>query len=41
MTTGVTTQEEVSQAYQQMLAEMQAEDFSAVGFYLVVWGKKP
>ena len=41
VTTGVTTQEEVSQAYQQLLAEMQAEDFSAVGFYLVVWGKKP
>ena len=41
VTTGVTTQEEVSQAYQQMLAEMRAEDFSAVGFYLVVWGKKP
>ena len=41
VTTGVTTQEEGTQVYQQMLAEMQAEDFSAVGFYLVVWGKKP
>jgi len=41
VTTGVGTQEEVSQVYQQMFAEMQAEDFSAVGFYLVAWGKKP
>jgi ubiquinone/menaquinone biosynthesis C-methylase UbiE len=41
VSTGAATQAEVSQAYQQMLADMQAEDFSAVGFYLVVWGKKP
>jgi ubiquinone/menaquinone biosynthesis C-methylase UbiE len=41
VTTGAATQEEASQLYQQVLADMQAEDFSAVGFYLVVWGKKP
>ena len=38
---GVTTQEEVEQLYQQMQGEMHADDFSAVGFYLTVWGKKP
>lgn len=35
------TQDEVTQTYQQMLAEMQAESFCAVGFYLVVWSTKP
>jgi len=38
---GLTTQEEVEQTYQQMLAELQAEDFGGVGFYLTVWGRKP
>lgn len=38
---GVTTQEEVDQVYQQMLAEMRSDSFCAVGFYLTVWGKKP
>ncbi len=39
--TGVTTQEEVEQLYQQMQVEMQSDDFCAVGFYLTVCGKKP
>ncbi len=38
---GVTTQEEVEQVYQQMLSELQAEDFLAVAFWLTVWGNKP
>ncbi len=37
---GVTTQEEVEQVYQQMLSEVQAEDFLAVAFWLTVWGNK-
>jgi len=27
--------------YQQMLSELQAEDFLAVAFWLTVWGNKP
>jgi len=38
---GVTTQEEVDQVYQQMLAEMRSDSFCAVGFNLTAWGKKP
>jgi len=38
---GVTTQQEVEQLYQQLLVELQAEDFGGVGFYLTVEGKKP
>jgi ubiquinone/menaquinone biosynthesis C-methylase UbiE len=38
---GATTQEEVEQVYQQMLAEMQASDFCGVAFYLSVCGVKP
>ncbi|MGI9059693.1 MAG: class I SAM-dependent methyltransferase [Ktedonobacteraceae bacterium] len=38
---GVTTPEEVEQVYQQMLSELQAEDFLAVAFWLTVWGNKP
>ncbi len=34
-------QEEIEQVYQQMLTEMQADDFGGVGFYLTVWGRKP
>ncbi len=39
--TGVTTQEAVEQAYQQMLPEMQSEDFCAGAFSLTVWGTTP
>jgi len=39
--TGVTTQEEVEQTYQQMLSEMQSEDLCAGAFSLTVWGTKP
>jgi hypothetical protein len=38
---GVTTQGEVEQVYQQMLSELQSEDFLAVAFWLTVWGTKP
>lgn len=38
---GVTTQEEVEQVYQQMLAEMQADNFCGVAFYLNVCGVRP
>jgi hypothetical protein len=41
MRTGVTTQEEVEQTYQQMLSEMQSDDFCAGAFSLTVWGTKP
>ena len=39
--TGVTTQEAVAQTYQQMLSEMQSDDFCAGAFSLTVWGTKP
>lgn len=39
--TGVTTQETVEQAYQQMLSEMQSDDFCAGAFSLTVWGTRP
>lgn len=38
---GVTTQEDVSWVYQNMLAEMLSDDFNAIWFYLSVWGKRP
>ncbi len=37
---GVTTQQEVEQVYQQMLSEIQSDDFGAVAFSLTVLGKK-
>lgn len=39
--TGVTTQEEVNQLYQQTLEEMQSEDFCGIFFFLTAWGTKP
>ena len=39
--TGVTTQETVDQTYQQMLSEMQSDDFCAGAFSLTVWGTRP
>jgi hypothetical protein len=39
--TGVTTQQEVEQTYQQMLSEMQSDDFCAGAFSLTVWGTRP
>ncbi len=39
--TGVTTPEEVEQTYQQMLSEMQSDDFCAGAFSLTVWGTRP
>ena len=39
--TGVTTPEAVEQTYQQMLSEMQSDDFCAGAFSLTVWGTKP
>jgi len=38
---GVTTQEAVEQTYQQMLSEMQSDDFCAGAFSLTVWGTRP
>jgi ubiquinone/menaquinone biosynthesis C-methylase UbiE len=38
---GVTTPEAVEQTYQQMLSEMQSDDFCAGAFSLTVWGTKP
>ena len=39
--TGVTTQAEVDQLYDQMLVEMRNEDFCGLAYLLTVWGKKP
>jgi ubiquinone/menaquinone biosynthesis C-methylase UbiE len=39
--TGVTTAQAVEQTYQQMLSEMQSDDFCAGAFSLIVWGTKP
>lgn len=39
--TGVATQAEVDQLYQQMRAEMQREDFRGLLFPLTAWGQKP
>ena len=38
---GVATSEEIEQAYQHMLADMQSERFTANAFSLTVWGIKP
>jgi SAM-dependent methyltransferase len=38
---GVATQAELEQLYQQAVAEMQQEDFCAVGTLLTVWGRQP
>jgi ubiquinone/menaquinone biosynthesis C-methylase UbiE len=38
---GVATQEEVEQAYQQMLIEMLKDDFKGMWYLLTAWGKKP
>lgn len=38
---GVTTQEEIDLLYQQVLAEMMLDDFSAAWFYLSAWGEVP
>ena len=39
--TKVKKQPDIEQLYQQMLTEMQSEDFLAVAYYLTVWGTKP
>ncbi len=39
--TGVTTREAVEQTYQQMVSEMQRDDFCAGAFSLTVWGTRP
>ena len=39
--TGVTTPEAAEQTYQQMLSEMQSDDFCAGAFSLTVWGTRP
>ena len=38
---GVATSEEIEQAYQQMLADIRSERFTANAFSLTVWGIKP
>jgi ubiquinone/menaquinone biosynthesis C-methylase UbiE len=38
---GVATQEEVDQAYRQMLIEWQRDDFVGMWYLLTVWGQKP
>src|SRR5579859_315600 len=39
--TGVTTEEEVDELYNQMVSEMEDADFCATGFILTAWGYKP
>lgn len=39
--TGITTQEEIDRVYCQMLEEVNADDFAAIDYGLVVWGRKP
>jgi hypothetical protein len=39
--TGVTTQEQVDQLYEQMLLEMRSPDFCGLAYLLTVWGKRP
>ncbi len=41
ISTGVTTQQEIEQVYQQMLSEMESERFRATGLSLTVWGTRP
>jgi SAM-dependent methyltransferase len=38
---GVTTQEEVDEAYNQMLVEMMQDDFRGIMYLLTAWGEKP
>jgi SAM-dependent methyltransferase len=38
---GVTTQEEMDQAYEQMLLEMMQDDFRGIMYLLTAWGEKP
>lgn len=38
---GVTTQEEIDRLYCQMLDEVNMDNFAAIDYGLVVWGKKP
>jgi ubiquinone/menaquinone biosynthesis C-methylase UbiE len=38
---GVADQERIEQVYQQMLLELQQEDFGGLDYYLTVWGKIP
>ncbi|WP_052889590.1 class I SAM-dependent methyltransferase [Thermogemmatispora carboxidivorans] len=38
---GVATREELARLYQQVVAEMQQEEFCAVWNFLTVWGRKP
>lgn len=38
---GVATQEQLDILYEQVLDEMQSEEFCALAFYLTVWGQKP
>lgn len=37
----VATQEEIAHTYQDMVSDMQSDSFSAVAFYMTVWGQKP
>jgi hypothetical protein len=37
---GVATQEEADQAYQQVLIEMQRDDFKGMWYLLTAWGIK-
>ena len=39
--TAITTQQEVEQLYQQMLTELESEQFDAVAYSLLAWGIKP
>jgi len=39
--TGITTQEEIDRLYRQMVDEVNMDDFAAIDYGLVVWGKKP
>ncbi|HEU5228447.1 MAG TPA: class I SAM-dependent methyltransferase [Ktedonobacteraceae bacterium] len=38
---GVTKQEEIDRLYSQMLDEVNMDDFAAINYGLIVWGKKP
>ncbi len=39
--TGIATQEELDRLYEQVMVEMQAEDYCSLSFLLTVWGQKP
>jgi hypothetical protein len=38
---GLATEEELDQLYQQALAEMMSDDFSALWYFVTVTGEKP